>query len=432
MASIPKIPLRRDGKMHIVIIGASAAGLSALEKLRKLDADCRITVISQDAARPYSRVLIPYYLSGKTGWDNLFIRDPNYFESLNCSHISGTVSGLEPQTKTLTLKGGQTVQYDRLLITTGSSPAKPPIAGIDGDNIHHMWTLKDIELLAPLYESARKMVVLGSGFVSLQAAWAGVQRGLEVTVIEILPRIMPLVLDHKASELLGARMKAKGVTLHLEAASRAIEHTANGSLLVHRASHKPIEADFMVVGTGVRPNVDFLTGSGIEMGRGILVNRRMETSLPDVYAAGDVAQGPTIFGPERTIHALWPTAVEMGAVAGENLAGKKNGYQGSLNMNVTQMFDLTVASMGKFQDGDGDEVWIDQALPQGSYLKIVLQDHTPIGGVAAGGSELVATLGILRPLIREKVRLRPGRCNLQSMWAQALARHHEAFAKTAG
>ena len=417
--------------MHIVIIGASAAGLTALEKIRTHDAQCRITVISADASRPYSRVLIPYFLCGKTSRENMFIRDENYFDSVNCRHVSGLVTRLDPKAKSLELADGQSIQYDKLLITTGSSPVDPPIPGIDLPGIHHMWTMADVDQLGPLFENRRKMLVLGSGFVSLQAAWAGVQRGLQVTAIELLPRIMPLMLDERAAGLLSAKIREKGVDLRLGTSTQKIDPRPEGGLAVHLKSGEVLETDFMVVGTGVRPNVDFLSGSGIELDRGILVDRHMQTSLPDIYAAGDVAQGPTIFDRERVIHALWPTAVEMGAVAGLNLAGIASDYQGSLNMNVTQMFDLTVASMGKFQDADGNGVWYDDSLSNRNYFKIVMQDHTPIGGVCAGSSELVASLGILRPLIREKVKLKPSQGNMKSMWAQALVMHHGAFSKRA-
>ena len=415
--------------MHLVMIGASAAGLSALEKIRQLDRSCDITVVSPDAARPYSRVMIPYCLSQKVAPENIFIREPNYFETLGCTPLVDTATGIMPEARTLRLQSGASLKYDKLLVATGSSPVRPPIPGIDSPGVHHMWTLRDMERLAPLYAKSKKMAVLGSGFVALQAAWVGVQMGLEVTVIEIMPGIMPMMLDKHAAELLASKITMRGVKLLLDTQTRAIESDQAGGLTIHLMGREPVRADFMVVGAGVKPNTDFLTDSGLEMDRGILVNHRMETNLPGIYAAGDVAQGPGFFGHERVIHALWPSAVEMGAVAGGSMLGQNSDYKGSLNMNVTRMFDLTVASMGKFRDTDGDEVWYDGTLSRSNYFKIVMLDHTPIGGVSAGSPALVASLGILRPFIREKVQLKPSQGNPKSLWIKALADHHQAFCK---
>jgi len=279
----------------------------------------------------------------------------------------------------------------------------PPIEGINGPKIHNLWTLEDVNSLEPLFEEGKRVLVLGSGFVSLQAAWTALYNNMEVTVYELLPKIMSLVLDKLSAEKLGNKIRKMGVTLETEVNTTKIETLSDGSLKVYAKDREPAVFDLIIVGTGVRPNTAFLKGSAVKIDRGILVDSYMATNVEDIYAAGDAAQGPDAFGNEHIIHALWPTAVEMGKTAGKNMAGHKIAYQGSLNMNVTQMFDLTVGSMGKFMDGEEDS-FIERDDELG-YLKINFKGKLPVGGVIVGDSDLVKYLGVLRPFIRNKIEL---------------------------
>ncbi len=415
--------------MQIVIIGNSAAGLSALEALREFDQDSNVTIISKESIWPYSRVLLPYYLRGKTPYANLFIRDKNYFKEHDAVCIKERVIKVDSESRQIILEGGRRLEYDRLLIASGSSPVKPPIPGLEREGIYHMWTRDDAEALMPYYEKGGKVVVIGAGFISLQAAWAALYRGLEVCIVELLPRIMPRVIDDHCAQLLTDQMEELGVEIRVDTITEKIERSADGTFILHLKGGETITADFIIVGAGVRPNIDFLKDTDIEIDRGILVNNRMETNLPGIYAAGDVAQVPSALRSETVVHALWPTAVKSGRIAGTNMAGEEAIYSGSLNMNVTQMFDTTVASMGDFIETDGMETWIDESLPKDQYFKILLRGGIPVGAVAAGGPDLIVTLGLLQPMIREKVNLgtQPGK--LRTIVAQNLAQHHQTFIK---
>jgi nitrite reductase (NADH) large subunit len=415
--------------MQVVIIGNSAAGLSGLEAFRKKDQSSSVTIVAKEGEVPYSKVLLPYYLLGKIPYANLFTRDKNYYARLNAKCIKGNVVKLLPEQQAVLLESGTLLPYDKLLIATGSSPVKPPIPGLSGNGIYHLWTLADVENLAPYYNKGKRVVVLGSGFVSLQGAWAALSRGLDVSVIELMDRIMPRVLDDHAAALLTARMIKSGVDLRINTFTREIERTGDGKLVLHFKNGKSLTSDFIIVGTGIRPNIEFTAGTGIKIDAGIVVNKQMETTLPGVYAAGDVAQVPSASGGDPVVHALWPTAIETGCVAGTCMALGKSNYRGSLNMNVTQMFDITVASMGEFTEIEGSESWIDENLPEDQYLKIVLKDGIPIGAICAGGSELISTLGMLRPLIREKVSLQGKPGMFKAILARNIAQHQQAFVK---
>jgi nitrite reductase (NADH) large subunit len=392
--------------MQLVIIGNGAAGLSAVSRFRDIDKGSKLTLISAEGANAYSRVLLPYYLRRKIPYDNLFIRRPEDYEKLGVQMEFGIgVSRVESESRRITLEDGRTIGFDRLLIATGSRPFLPPIEGLAGSNVLHLWTLHDTEQLDTLFEPGRRALVLGSGFIALQAAWAAAQRGLRVTVYELLPRIMPTVLDEAAAALLQLKVEEHGVEVRVGIRTERVDRSKAGVLTVYAEGQPSLEVDLIIVGAGVRPNIEFLADSPVRIDRGVLIDEHMQTSVPGIYAAGDVARGPTTFGETHQTHALWPTAVEHGRIAGENLAGREVAYRGSLNMNVTEMFGITVASMGKFIEEQGLSSYLAENSGCSRYLKIVTRDGIPVGAVALGEAEDAAMLGRLRPWIRNRRKL---------------------------
>ena len=390
-----------ETSMQVVIIGNSAAGLSALEAFRKLDTSSSVHVISREGPSPYARVQIPYYLKDRIKLDNLYIRETDYFNDLNAEMIEGRVSALDMTTHSVILEDGRAIAFDRLLIASGSTPTMPSITGIDSAGIHHIWTMDDALALKPAFEAARRILIIGGGFIAMQAAWAATQCKLSVMVV-VRSTIMRRDLDDQARELMKRSMVDHGVSLiEGEMPCKIVENT-DRSLTVEFPDRQPVEVDNVVVATGVQPNTAFLGGSGIAIDGGVLVNRHMQTNIPGIYAAGDVAAATTSDGRNHMVRALWPCAAEQGEVSGTNLAGGKATYQGSLNMNVTELFGLVVASMGRFADTDGKQVWKYGAPSQGNYLSVVLEDGIPIGCLSVGGPDGSAILGMLRPYIRQQ------------------------------
>ncbi len=387
--------------MRLVIVGNSAAALTALESFRRRDAGASVTVVTDEGARPYSRVLLPYYLRGKIAYDGLFIRKPGYYGAMGAELLAGArAEHVDAPARRLELSDGRRVDFDRLLLATGSRPATPPIPGLAGPAVCHLWTLDDAVRLEPLLRDGARVLVLGSGFVALQAAWVARQRGAEVTVAELEERIMPTVLDASAAQVLHEHILAHGGVVRTGMRTEGIESDERGALHVVADGVDPFTADVVIVATGARPN-DELLPQALDAGKpGIPVAATMETSVPGVFAAGDVVRGPTATGGPREIHALWPTAVEQGKVAGANLAGANVIYRGSLSMNVTEMFGLTVASLGRFVEGEGDDVLARQDLEGIVYLKVVARAGVPVGAVALGGPEAAMLVGRLRPLVR--------------------------------
>ncbi|MEG1500406.1 MAG: FAD-dependent oxidoreductase [Clostridiales bacterium] len=392
--------------MNVVIIGNSAAGLNALAEFRKYDKDSQVTIISHEEGPAYSRVLLPYYLRKKVSWDHLFIRKDEDYEKYNAKTLwKTTVVDVDAENHLVVLDNGEKLFFDKLLIASGSSPVKPPIENLNGPGVYHLWTLDDIRHLDPLFKEGNKLLVLGSGFIALQGGWAALQRGLSVSVYELMTQIMPRILDEKAAEIFQNKIHSHGVDLQTGVSTTKVERDGHGKLTVYAKDKEPLEIDAIIVGTGVRANTGFLNNTKIEMNRGILVNSKMETNVPGIYAAGDVAVAPDTFGNPHISHALWPTAVEHGQVAGANLAGQNKEYTGSLNMNVTQMYGVTVASMGIFQpaeDEEGISIVCPKMEKENQYCKLVFKNDIPIGGIALGESEGAGLLGMVRPFIRLK------------------------------
>ena len=256
--------------MEIVIIGNSAAGLSALEEFRRWDRNSHVVMISKEGSMPYSRVLLPYVLRGKLPYKGMEIRDGDYFCGLDTECITAEVVSVDSGRKVVITADGVEYGYDRLLIATGSFAVMPPIPGIRDERICNMWTREDADKLMPYFRQYKRTVVVGSGFVALQAAWAARFLGLEVTVIELMDRIMPSVLDETGAGILTEKIRGKGVALYTGASTQEIEHLEDGSFLVHVKGMEPIPADFMIIGTGVRPNTAFWREVGWLSGGGFL------------------------------------------------------------------------------------------------------------------------------------------------------------------
>jgi len=386
--------------VEVVVVGSSAAALSAIEHFRRYDLHSRVTLITRDRGLPYSRVLLPYVLRGSVPYENLTIREEGYFEGLKLRQVYGEICALEREKRQVRLKDGACFPYDRLLIASGARASVPDIPGIDHDRVCYMRTREDLDHMLPLLKGNPRVAVIGSGFVALQAAWAARYRGLDVTILG--HRIMPAAIDEAGGEQVARAIEDCGVRLLAPVDTRRIEHLPDGSLRLWWSERDFVDADVVLAGAGTRPNVEWLAGSGIQVEKGIPVNEKMQTSDPLIYAAGDAAAGPTVFGEAHVIHSLWPTAVEMGKVAGCQMAGVDMPYPGSLNMNVTQMFRVTVASVGKIRNRDVDAGY---ALPEElgyGHCRVFVKDGRLCGASLVGSSEGVPFLGRLRPLIARR------------------------------
>jgi nitrite reductase (NADH) large subunit len=400
-----------------VILGASAAGLAALEAIRQRDPDGEVVLVSKEGEPCYSRVALPYLLSGEKNLAQITLYGQDYFRTKRVETIWGVgATALDRQRKEVRLEDGSTLGYDKLLIATGSRPRVPPIQGIQEADVCYHWTLADARKIEERAQRATDCFVIGAGFISLLTITALMKRvPLRYTVVEIAEQVMPQLLDQRGAHILEEEMRRQGIDLLLGDSVAAIERGKDGRYAVQLRSGKTYTADMVICGTGVEPNIGFLMGSGLDLGLGVRTNQRQETNLPDVYAAGDCAETRDLQTGQPAVHAIWPTAVDQGKVAGANMAGDSLTYPGSLSWNVTELFGLTCASVGQFREGPGTEPIIFHDPVANIYRKILVDHKGQVAGVVlVGRAQDAQELGILQAMIRRGTDI--------SRWKEHLAR----------
>jgi NAD(P)H-nitrite reductase large subunit len=389
-----------------LILGASAAALAAIEAIRQRDPSGPITMVSKEPEPCYSRVALPYLIAAEKDLRQITLQGPEYFRSRGVEAIWGVgAAALDAQGRQVRLEDGRTLSYDRLLIATGSRPRVPPVQGIQEAQVCYHWTLADAHQIERASEGAQSCFVIGAGFISLLTITALLKRrpGLRYTVVEIADQVMPQLLDPEGGRRLEEEMRSLGMELLLGDAVAAIERGRDGRYSLQLRSGKSYQADMVVCGTGVEPNIGFLQGSGLAVGRGIKTDERQETNLPGVYAAGDCAETCDFISGEAAVHAIWPTAIEQGQVAGANMAGDSLTYPGSLSWNVTELFGLSCASIGQFRDGPGLEPIVFRDRASGVYRKILVDaDNRVVGAVVIGRPQDVQELGVLQAMLRRR------------------------------
>ncbi|GJL99338.1 MAG: NADH oxidase [Methyloligella sp.] len=390
--------------MHYLVLGAGPAGVTAAETLRKHDKTAKITLLGGEPEPPYSRMAIPYYLIEKVGEDGTYLRQQdNHYENLNIDYVHGVAVALHGKSKRLKLEDGSEIQFDKLLICTGASPITPPIPGLDRDGIYNCWTLEDARHIARLAQKGEPVVLMGAGFIGSIILESLALKGVNLTVVEMGDRMVPRMLDETAGVMLQQWCESKGVRV---LTSTMISEVGDGpeGLTVHTKGGEALDAKLLVVAAGVQPNIGFLASSGVTIEHGILVDQYMRTSVPDVYAAGDVCQAIDFSTQKAEMLAIQPVAVEHGRIAAQNMTGKATPHEGSLNMNVLESMGLITASFGLWMGVEGGDSAKMVDLPNNRYLRLEFDGNKLVGGQAVGLTEHV---GILRGLIQTELDLGP-------------------------
>ncbi len=390
--------------MKHVIIGAGPAGVIAAETLRIADPEGAITMIGDEPSPPYSRMAIPYLLAGGIGEDGTHLRHgEGHYESLNIELRQGRAAVISPGESAVTLEDGDTLSYDRLLIATGSRPARPPIPGMDLPGVENCWTLEDARRIAAAAKPGARVALMGAGFIGCIVLEALAARDVALTVVEMAERMLPRMMDDTGAAMIKRWCESKGVTVLTATAITGIE-MSGGALRLALDGGGALDADLVVCATGVAPNIGFLDGSGIETDAGILVDAHLQTSQAGIYAAGDVAQGPDFSTGDQAIHAIQPTAAEHGRIAARNMAGIATPYRGSLSMNVLNTLGLTSSAFGLWMGVPGGARAAATDDANFRYIRLEFDDDVLVGALALG---LTRHVGVIRGLIQTKVRLGP-------------------------
>ena len=391
-------------KRHVVV-GGGPAGIFAIETIRDLAPKDDITLISDEPA--YSRMVLPYFMAGEIPEEHVFTGKDHYFERLKVKTLVQRVSRVDPEGKTLALADKSTVPFDTLLIATGSSPIKVDIPGASGPGVSNLWTLDDARtILSRIKGKKARVVFVGAGFIGFIVLNALAKVGCELAVVEVEPQILPRMLDRQSALLATKWLEKKGIACHVGVRATEIGDRG-GQKVVMLSDGRTLTCDLVVIAVGVRPNLDFVKDSGIRTNHGILVDDHLRTNAPDVYAAGDVAEGTDLSTGKPAIHAIQPTAVEHGRVAGANMAGRLVAYAGSLSMNILDVVKLQTASFGLWR-ADGKETTVVENTSRPVYRKLVWDGDRIVGAIFLGPPDDVALLndmGMVKGLIQTKTPL---------------------------
>jgi NAD(P)H-nitrite reductase large subunit len=399
-----------DDGARYVIVGAGPAGVIAAETLRAADPAGDVLLIAGEPGPPYSRMAIPYYLTGMIDEAGTTLRKTaGHYDDLGIRIRHGRVERVLADDGRLALAGGGSVSFERLLLATGATPVRPPIEGLELPGVHPCWTLEDARNIVRLAEPGSHVVLLGAGFIGCIILESLIERGVNLTVVEMGDRMVPRMLDATAGGMLKRWCEGKGLkVLTSTSITRIAPAKAAGdgrdSLSVELSSGETIPAHLVVMAAGVRANLEILEGTGIKTDQGVLVDRHLRSSHPRVYAAGDVAQGPDFSTGGFSVHAVQPTAADHGRIAALNMAGGEASYKGSLVMNVLDTLGLVSCSFGRWQGADGGvrAERVDEAAYK--YINLQFADDRLIGAISLGRTDWV---GVLRGLIQTEVPLGP-------------------------
>jgi len=342
--------------MKIAIIGGVAAGTSAAAKAHRVNSDAEIVIFEKDTDISYAGCGLPYYISEDVRErSRVVINTPEEFaKKYNVDvRIRHEVISLDVVNKKLfyrNLDSGKTGEYiyDKLIISTGATSLIPPIPGVKLKNILPLRTVNDADNIKSLIknESIKRVTIIGAGLIGLEMAESFKSLDLEVTVIEKLPQVLPRFTEDMA-RLVEEHLKEQGVELILSDGVR--EFTGDGKVeKIYTDSGKEIFSDLVLLSIGVRPEVSLAKQAGVKLGStgAIAINNRMETSIPDIYSAGDCAESIDLITQKGVWVPLGSTANKQGRVAGENAAGGDYEHKGILKTGITKIFDLTVARTG--------------------------------------------------------------------------------------
>lgn len=429
--------------MKYLVVGNSAAGLFAAEAIREQDSGAEITVLTADSYPSYSRCLTTYFLAGDITQDRLFLRSAETLKALRLTvHYGCTVTGLDSAQRIILTAAGERYPYDKCLIATGASAVPLDVPGSILPGVFTLRNLEDAQRIKARLAPGRRAVIIGGGLVSLKAAYALLRQGLKVSLIVSSGQILSQMLNEEAAKLIQEHLERHGleIMLHqdvieIQELGDGIKNETKGNEIngssrieaIRLRNGKLLPADLVIVGKGVRPNIQPFLESGLATRRGILVNERLETNLPGVYAAGDVAEAWDRLHQTQRLNPIWPNATMQGRIAGANMAGLNLTYPGAMGMNSVDFFGLRTISAGIVQPPEFSGVkgeldsnspaWrveeqsLRDAWGRPNYQRLVWQGEALKGFVLVGNTERAGMLTALiqsgRPLpepVRQTLR----------------------------
>jgi len=391
-----------------VIIGGSAGAVGAVEAIREVDPTGDIIVINEEPNPIYSRPMIAHYLSGEAKPEKMLFPTKDFWERNKAQlYLGKRAVKLDFLQRTVELEGSERINFDKLLIATGGKPFIPKMEGTTRKGVYNFTTIFDAQRIEEAIGNAHKAVVIGGGLIGVSATEALAKRGLKVTIIELKDWILNLILDQEAAKIVETAMQKHGISIITGRTVQRIfgrkeNDDAVGAVILDNGT--TIECDVVIVAVGVVPRTELATQTDLKVNRGILVDRFMQTNVPNVYACGDVAEAYDFIHKTNRVLALWPVARIGGRVAGYNMAGQKCEYLGGTAMSALNYFGVPIISAGltTLDKAEGYETLILHDQEAGVYRKIVLKDGKIVGVTLVGDVE---NAGIIFNLMKSQARV---------------------------
>lgn len=404
--------------MKVVIIGNHAAGLTAAETLRELNKSCEITVISKEEVPPYSRCLIPYIVSGKKNIDNILFKPKDFYKKNSIDTLFGIeVVKVLTDKKEILLNDKKKLTYDSLIIASGGDPSIPDLPGIKNNGVFGFRTLEDANKIKNYSENINIAVVLGGGLVGIKAAVALFELGKKVKILVNSSNILSQLIGKEEAEVVQEYITELGIEIKYNMTPAKI--LGKGKVEGIEIKNKEIiDCQLIVIGKGIRANKSFIESTDIKTDFGIIIDEHCKTNIPDVYAAGDVAQSKDSIRKENWMNALWPLAVEEGRIAAENILGKQSILRERTSMNSLSFHNLSLISCGltgSREKNDNSEKIIIKGKNKRDFKKFIFKDNHLVGFVLIGN---VSNAGVLTTLIRKEI-------NIKEVKDQILGGHYD-------
>ncbi|MDB5823408.1 MAG: pyridine nucleotide-disulfide oxidoreductase family protein [Herminiimonas sp.] len=409
--------------MQHLIIGNGPAGVIAAETIRKQKPLDRIMLLGDEAEPPYSRMAIPYLLDGKIDEAGTYLRKkPGHFIDLRIEQVTGRATRIHTERKEVELADGSNLAWDRLLLATGSTPARPPLPGMELPNVINCWTMADARRIMAATRRGTRVLQMGAGFIGCIILEALAMRGVDLTVVEMGDRMVPRMMGDGAAGMIRRWCEEKGVAVRTGARVESISplddrvgggsgSNAPGGVRVALSDGTHIDVDVVICATGVKPTVGFAKESGIACATGILVDSTMQTSVQGIYAAGDCAEAFDLATGKTVVSAIQPNAAEQARCAGLNMAGHPARLHDVTLINVLDTLGLVSSSFGQWEGVPGGE-YAELADPDGfRYVRLEFDGDRLIGANTIG---LTQQIGVLRGLIASKVALGEWKAHLMA------------------
>jgi len=414
----------KDKTTDYLIIGNSAAGLSAAASIRKNDKNGTISIISSEEYTNYSKPLITYYLAGKVSLEKIYFKSESFYKDNNFKLILGSkVDFLDEKQMLAGLSDGNQISYKKLLISSGGKPIIPKIRVVEDQNklvgsigsndvhsgigyagkspdkvnysdIKGVFTLTTLEDAIKLKKyidenNLKSATILGGGLIGLKTAEAMLELGLQITIIELSDRILAASFDKNASEIIENKIEENSGSIFTNTTVDEIIVTGGKLASVVLRNGKKLATNLLIIAVGVKPNVEFIKNQSIKLNSGIVVDDYLKTSMDNIYAAGDVAVSRDRLSNEQKNIAIWPLAIRQGGIAGMNMSGEEVKYQGGFFMNSVEILGIPSISIGlnNLDEAAGVKIFSQFNPERGIYRKVTIKDNKVVGIILVGSIE---------------------------------------------